>query len=64
MMPEVKTSWAVSALLLGAKGPHKHDKDPKTIVSGFPLSWALEPACRILMFMWTFRPLALLDRNL
>ena len=30
----------------------------KTMVSGTPLYWDLEPECQILTFMWTFGPLA------
>ena len=41
----------------GTKDHICKDKDPTRHDFRYPLYWALEPECQILMFMWSFWPL-------
>ena len=34
--------------------PHKQKDPAKTKACGIPVSWALEPRCRIMVFLWSF----------
>ena len=42
----------------GPTRPHKHKDPTKRMVSVSPLYRDLEPECEVIMFIWSFRPLA------
>ena len=47
--------WSSGRVSSGPKD-HVHEDPPNHGFWNHPLSWALGPACRILMFMWSLGP--------
>ena len=59
-----RTHWTPLTVVFRAPKDHINIKILPTMVSGIPLYWALEPECKILVFMRSFWPLVLaIPRN-